>query len=84
MPESSDRQEQVAKPVKRMGRPNVIGPSGGVVSFRTSEDQRQKMEQTAAEADLSISEFMRLATAICCSPDELKKILRAQDESTRD
>jgi hypothetical protein len=73
MPTSESDEQQAEK--RGRGRPSLGGGPGesDIVAARVSKDQRRKMQQTAAAADLSLSEFVRQSV--------LREILRQQDEA---
>jgi hypothetical protein len=72
--------EEIAK---RMGRPR-LGPGTGwsdPMSVRFPEGLRQKVEQTAENADITTSELVRRALDLYTSREELRKdLLKLYDE----
>jgi hypothetical protein len=67
-------EQRAAKP-RRLGQPSLDGTPGesGFVLFRAPDLLRQKMKETAAAADITMSSFIRESV--------VKEILRRQDEA---
>ena len=62
--------------------PPRLGPSGpsDIVPIRMSEEQKREMQQAAARAKLSLSEFIRQSGLFCASPEMLDEMLSRHRE----
>ena len=47
--------------IKKMGRPKEVNPKSRPITFRVEEDLYQKIEDYAEEAEMKVSEVVRLA-----------------------